>query len=130
MFKASEPGLQPDEPQGEPNKLPFLFHNPIGVPDAGTLQELPRQKFSAIPAQRQGSGLFALPFDGEFAGRTLLLTIERETGLSIAQLAERMGITRQTLQKYLTKDRSPGLRWLCRVLAAAGGRLCVDFPPR
>lgn len=61
-------------------------------------------------------------------GKLALLTIQRETGLSVPQLAARLGVKRQALQTYLYQNRNPSVRWLYRLMAAVGGRILLEFP--
>ena len=83
---------------------------------------------AALPFRIPGTRRVPLPTVGRDTGRLALLQIQRETGLSIEQLAQRLGVKRQSLQTYLYQDRTPTVIWLARLLQVAGGRLVMEFP--
>ena len=99
-----------------------------GTADEAHLAVVPTHPAAVLPFQPPRSRRVALTAVGRDAGRLALLTIMRETGLSVEQLAERVGVKRQSLQTYLYQHRTPTILWLNRLLSAAGGRLVMEFP--
>lgn len=59
----------------------------------------------------------------------LLETIIHKSGLSIHDVAKRLGVTTNTIRQYLHGRRTrPSVQWLVRLAEACGARLVVEFP--
>lgn len=97
---------------------------PTGVADATPSPSAP----TPIPGLMPRGLRIPLVATSPDVGKLALLTIQRETGLSVPQLAARLGVKRQALQTYLYQNRNPSVRWLYRLMAAVGGRILLEFP--
>jgi hypothetical protein len=61
----------------------------------------------------------------------LVNTIITRTGLKQTEVAERMGLTKQSIFNYYAGHRtSPSLFWFSRFVEACGGKVYVEFPDR
>jgi len=51
--------------------------------------------------------------------------------LTESQLAERLGVKRQTLHKYRCAARKrPSVQWLTKLVVACGGKIYVELPTK
>ena len=59
----------------------------------------------------------------------LMEKLFEKSGLTQSGLAERMGVTRQTVNQYFAyRRRNPSIKWFQRFAEACGGRLVLEMP--
>ena len=66
---------------------------------------------------------------GDDAGRQIVHAIRQETGLTLREIAERLGVSRKSVETYQYRPRNPSVKWLGRIVTAVGGRVVIEFPP-
>lgn len=60
---------------------------------------------------------------------SLIARLIEDSGLHQVELANRMGVKRQSINQYRIGRRThPSVQWLARLVAACGGRLIIEFP--
>lgn len=94
-----------------------------------TLPSAPSFSPSPMPFRLPKASRRPVLLSGEDAGRLVIHAIRQETGLSLRQIAERVGVSRQAIESYQYRHRNPSIRWLGRVVEAVGGRVVIEFPP-
>lgn len=90
---------------------------------------VPLPSTSALSSLRQSSTLTTVVCDERAIGR-LLETIIHRSGLSIEEIARRIGISSNSIRQYLHGRRKrPSLLWFVRLAALCGSTVTVQFPP-
>lgn len=60
---------------------------------------------------------------------SLMDQLFKQSGLTQVELAERLGVRKQTINQYLNYRRcNPSVLWLMRFAEACGGRLIMEIP--
>jgi DNA-binding CsgD family transcriptional regulator len=81
-----------------------------------------------IPVGRSAKDALMLTGDAANTREAVRLLLSR-SGLSAAEVARRLGVTRQTVQQFVTQRRpSIQVRSLAEVAAVCGGRVIVELP--
>lgn len=78
--------------------------------------------------EREGYSAYEKSYTRDVASRPIV-DLQRVSGLSIAVLARRAGVSRASVSEYVHGHRQPGVGQLERLAAAAGRRMLVTFPP-
>lgn len=79
------------------------------------------------PRARVGPGFRAIPVPASLAVRLELRWAREEAGLTQAQLARRVGISQQAVQKLEARNANPTIETLDRVARGLGGSVYIGF---
>lgn len=106
-----------------------------GSPPTGDLinfSPLPGGSGPALPAIKAATSTTLTPLVcDERAIARLLATILSKGGISVNEMARRIGVNTQSVRQYLHGRRCrPSLLWFVRFAELAGARVYIEFPKR
>lgn len=88
---------------------------------------IPVPQVTQFPATMKSSRLSVV--NDQRAIGALLDMMRQKAGLSVSELARRMGCTRGNIQQYLYGRKvNPSVRWLVRYAEICGAQLTVEMP--
>lgn len=115
------PAMILQEPLKDPSDGP---HADLGAPFA------PIPSLSSLQVIKSTSHLTPVICD-ERAISTLLEVLLSRSGVSISEIARRMGCTTQVIRQYLHGRRSkPSLLWFVRLASLCGAEVVIKFPQK
>lgn len=98
--------------------------------DLLTVSPAPRVKEPSITTR--GRRLNYSTIAGEFDTSRLLASMKKESGLTTRQIAQRMGISKESLEQYFHQKRgtrgSSRLSWFLRYAKATGCQVWLSYP--
>lgn len=90
---------------------------------------IPSLSSSSTPSRPSLTSRLSVVIPDDRGITSLIARLIDQSGLHQVELANRMGVCRQSVNQYRIGRRSnPSIQWLARLVNVCGGRLLIEFP--